>query len=92
MPRLNLSKMQLDNPLSPRELEVLHLITLEYTTGEIASALFVSPETIKSHRRHLLIKLGARNVAGLVRRAFERGVLEVGRQLHANAQSEMMWN
>ena len=57
--------------LSNRELEILKLIILEYTTNEIALRLFLSAETVKSHRKSLLNKLRARNVAGMVRRAFE---------------------
>ena len=57
--------------LSRRETQILKLIILEYTTPEIAGKLYVSKDTIKSHRKNLLRKLSARNVAGLVRRAFE---------------------
>lgn len=57
--------------LSPREVQILELIISEYTTAEIAKSLFVSIETVRTHRKHLLEKLHARNVAGLVRRAFE---------------------
>lgn len=55
--------------LTRRELEVLQLIAAEYTTTEIADRLHVSKETIKTHRRRMLSKLGARNVAGLIQRA-----------------------
>lgn len=57
--------------LSKREEEVLNLIVDEYTTNEIADKLFVSTETIRTHRKNLLEKFKARNVAGLVRRAFQ---------------------
>lgn len=59
--------------LSPREIEILQLISLGYTTPEIAEKLYVSVETIRTHRKHLLEKFKARNMAGLVRRAFEYG-------------------
>ena len=59
-----------ENNLSRRETQILNLIILEYTTTEIAGKLYVSTDTIKSHRKNLLRKLSARNVAGLVRRAF----------------------
>lgn len=58
--------------LSQRETEILYLIMMEYTTSEIAGKLYLSIETIKSHRKNLLLKFRARNVAGLVRRAMER--------------------
>jgi len=57
--------------LSKREEEILNLIMDEHTTSEIADMLYVSRETIRSHRKNLLSKFHARNVAGLVRRAFE---------------------
>ncbi len=59
--------------LTIREIEILQLIMKEYTTTEIASKLHLSSEIIKTHRRHLMGKLQARNVAGLVRRAYESG-------------------
>ncbi len=63
--------------LSTREQEVLKLLSLEYSTKEIASKLFLSKSTIESHRRTLLLKLQAKNSAGLIRRAFEYGFLKV---------------
>ncbi len=62
--------------LTSRETEILHLIISEYTTSEIASKLYLSRETIKTHGRHLMEKLQARNAAGLVRRAFEYNVMK----------------
>jgi len=57
--------------LSPREKEILLLILDEYTTKEIAGKLYVSDETIRTHRKNLMDKFNARNVAGLVRKTFE---------------------
>jgi len=62
--------------LTRREKEVLQLIVDEYTTDEIAAQLFLSPTTIISHRKSLLRKLNVKNVAGLVRKAFEFGLLK----------------
>lgn len=61
--------------ISDREREVLALIMKEHTTKEIGKLLFISQNTVETHRRHLLEKLGARNSAGLVRIAMERGLL-----------------
>lgn len=44
--------------LSSREIEVLKLIVEGNTNTEIASALFVSPNTVKTHVRNILNKLG----------------------------------
>ncbi len=61
--------------LTRRELDVLRLIVDEKTTQEIADALFVSVNTIETHRANLIQKLGVRNVAGLVKIALEKGLL-----------------
>ena len=63
--------------LSTREQEVLHLIANECTTREIADKLFISPDTVKTHRCALQRKLQARNSPGLIRIAFEQGLLTV---------------
>jgi len=57
--------------ISRREKEVLKLILAEHTTQEIADKLFISFGTVETHRRNMLIKLGAKNTAGLVRIAIE---------------------
>ena len=64
--------------ISPREQEILHLIAYEHSSKEIAEKLFVSHETVNSHRKNMMDKLGVRNAAGLVRVAFERGLMRVG--------------
>lgn len=62
---------------SKREKEVLHLIADELTTKEIAKQLYISYETVQTHRKNLLLKLNAKNTAGLMRRAFETRLLLV---------------
>ena len=47
--------------LSPREEEVLHLISLGLSNAAIASELYISEATVKVHVRHILEKLGARS-------------------------------
>lgn len=63
--------------ISQREHQVLHLIAYEHTAKEIASKLFISNHTAISHRQNLMEKLSARNTAGLIRRAFELGLIEL---------------
>ena len=60
-----------------REREILHLIAYEHTTKEIAAQLYISYETVQTHRKNLLMKFQAKNTAGLVRRAFESRLLVV---------------
>lgn len=61
--------------LTVREKEILVLIIKEFTTDEIATKLFVSAKTVESHRGNLIQKLGVKNSAGLVRVAFEKGLV-----------------
>lgn len=70
-------KSKLKESLTHREKEILELIIDEYTTDEIARQLYVSHDTVKTHRRHLMEKLNARNVAGMVRKAFEYRVVAI---------------
>ena len=57
--------------LTPREKELLKLIVDGFTNHEIAEKMFLGVETINSYRKNLLIKLGAKNTAVLVRMALE---------------------
>jgi len=66
--------------LSKREKEVLKLISQEQTSHEIARSLYISFHTVISHRKSLLEKLESKNVAGLVRRGFELGFLQIHQQ------------
>jgi DNA-binding NarL/FixJ family response regulator len=58
--------------LTTREREIIRLIALERTNGEIAAALFISEDTVKTHRKNLMTKLNVRSVAGLVKYAIDR--------------------
>ena len=62
--------------LTKREIEILKLIGDELTNTEIAEKLFVSPRTIDTHRRNLLLKIGAKNTVGLVKFAFRTKLIE----------------
>jgi DNA-binding NarL/FixJ family response regulator len=49
------------SPLTPREWEVLELIAQANTTDQIAQALVLSSETVRSHVKNILRKLGVRS-------------------------------
>lgn len=68
---------QRTNYLTSREREVLKLLSLEYSSKEIAQGLHVSHSTVETHRRNLLMKMQVKNVAGLIRKSFEVGILKV---------------
>lgn len=61
--------------LSPREMEVLRKLAEMLSTAEIAAAMFVSVNTVRTHIRSLLRKLGAARRNEAVRRARELGLL-----------------
>jgi LuxR family maltose regulon positive regulatory protein len=62
--------------LSPRELEVLELLAAMLSTAEVAAALFVSVNTVRTHVRSILRKLGASRRNEAVRRARELHLLD----------------
>lgn len=64
------------DPLTEREREVLQLIAEGRSTREVADLLAVSHKTAESHRTRIMRKLDLHNVAGLVRYAVRRGLIE----------------
>ncbi|MCC6369868.1 MAG: response regulator transcription factor [Bacteroidia bacterium] len=60
--------------LTEREKQVLALIVKEMTTQEIADKLFISTNTVETHRKNLISKLNVRNIAGLVKYALQNGL------------------
>jgi DNA-binding NarL/FixJ family response regulator len=65
-----------DEPLSPREQEVLKLIAEAHTNKQIAEILHLAEKTVESHRANLLRKLGMRDRVELVRYSIRRGLTE----------------
>jgi len=61
--------------LTGREIDVLKEICREKNTTEIADTLFLSPNTIETHRANLLLKVGVKNTAGLVKWAIENEIV-----------------
>lgn len=60
--------------LSDREKEILLLIVQEKNTKEIAELLFISVNTIDTHRKNLMRKIGAKNMVGLVKYAIQQDI------------------
>ena len=66
----------LEDPLTPRESEVVKLIAEGLTSREIADTLVISEKTVDRHRGNVLEKLGMRNRVELTRYAIRRGLIE----------------
>jgi DNA-binding NarL/FixJ family response regulator len=65
-----------DDPLTPRELEVVKLIAEAWTSDRIALELGISRRTVDRHRENILAKLGMRDRVELTRYAIRRGLVE----------------
>ncbi len=63
------------DPLSPRELEVLHLLSAGYSNQQIADQLVISLHTVKLHVKHILARLTVTNRTQAVARARELHLL-----------------
>jgi DNA-binding NarL/FixJ family response regulator len=63
--------------LTRREIEILRLIADGDTNVVIADKLCVSPLTVDSHRKNLIMKLDAKNTASLIKIALTKGLIEM---------------
>ena len=54
-------------PLTPRELEVLHQLVAGASNKEVGRQLGISPRTVEVHRARIMEKVGAKNIADLIR-------------------------
>lgn len=61
--------------LTQRELQVLALLAQEYTAPEIGGKLFISAETVETHKKNMLKKLKLKNSYSLVKYALQNGLL-----------------
>ncbi|MFN8285462.1 MAG: helix-turn-helix transcriptional regulator [Chitinophagales bacterium] len=67
--------------LTRRERQIMEMFSHGYSAKEIGSHLFISLYTVETHRKHLIEKLGARNMPHAVRLALQKGVLEISQTL-----------
>ncbi|MBP4139910.1 response regulator [Flavobacterium geliluteum] len=75
-PKLNKSITQEDKILSARELEIITLISLEYSGKEISEQLFISTNTVETHRKNIMKKLKTKNTIGLVKYAIKNNLIK----------------
>ena len=61
--------------LTERELKIIQLICKQYSFKEIADLLVLSPRTIETHKEHILVKTGSKNIVGIVLYAVEHELI-----------------
>jgi DNA-binding NarL/FixJ family response regulator len=76
-----LRETPLPDDLTSREVELLTLVAVGLTNGEIAERLVISPLTVKSHVSRILMKMSARDRTQLVVMAYESGLVVPGHPL-----------
>jgi len=65
-----------DDPLTPREREVVKLVAEAHSSEQIAELLVISRKTVERHRENILAKLGMRDRVELTRYAIKHGLVE----------------
>jgi two-component system, NarL family, nitrate/nitrite response regulator NarL len=73
--RLLLDRKLREHSLTRREYDVLRHVAMGQTNPEIASALGLTRNTVKTYLQHAMTKLGARNRVGVLTRASQLGIL-----------------
>lgn len=69
----NFSFLKPEERFSPREKEILNKLIQGKTSEEIAKELFISRDTVSTHRRNMLSKCGVKNTMELVNRSVKNG-------------------
>lgn len=62
--------------LTDREIEIITLISLELSGKEISDKLFISTNTVETHRKNIMKKIGAKNTIGLVKYAILNNLIK----------------
>lgn len=70
------SQVQIDHPLSKREVELLRLFTQGRSPEEIAKELYLSPLTVRTHKRNMMKKTKSKSVLELIAFARKSGLIE----------------
>lgn len=74
--KLNQYKPTIDLLLTSREIEIITLIALEYSGKEISEKLFISSNTVETHRKNIMKKLKAKNTISLVKFAIKNKLIK----------------
>ena len=65
-----------EDPLTPREQEVVKLVAEGHSNKQIAEMLVISEKTVERHRANMMEKLGMRDRVALTRYAIRHGLIE----------------
>jgi DNA-binding NarL/FixJ family response regulator len=65
------------NTLSPREREVLQLVTEGRSSIQVAGMLNLSPKSVETYRSRLMQKIGVHDISGLVRFSIQHGLISL---------------
>lgn len=76
IPKINKYDPKTHSILTGRELEIISLISLEYSGKEISELLFISTNTVETHRKNIMRKLEAKNTIGLVKYAIKNNLIK----------------
>ncbi|MES2241129.1 MAG: response regulator transcription factor [Bacteroidota bacterium] len=74
--KLNKSNLNPEYQLTAREIEIITLIALEFSGKEISEQLFISVNTVETHRKNIMKKLQAKNTIGLVKFALKNNLIK----------------
>lgn len=70
----NFSRFQ---QLSPREIEILRFLGQGYTNPQISELLYISRQTVETHRKNLKAKLGIKSFHALIKYALAFGLIKI---------------
>ncbi|MBL3550273.1 response regulator transcription factor [Chryseobacterium sp. KMC2] len=68
--------LHMKDPLTRREMEILKLICDGYSSKDISEKLFISINTVETHRKRILLKLNVKNSVGIVKYALENHIID----------------
>ncbi len=75
-PKLNKYEPNQNSILTGRELEIIILIALEYSGKEISEQLFITTNTVETHRKNIMKKLDAKNTISIVKYALKNNLIK----------------
>ncbi|MCG9793027.1 response regulator transcription factor [Flavobacterium algicola] len=76
IPKLVKSKSPVNSLLTEREIEIIILIALEYSGKEISEQLYISTNTVETHRKNIIKKLKAKNTISIVKFAIKNNLIK----------------